>query len=127
MKAKKNALEWTVFGVSAVIIAATVALLVHDAITSKGKSRPDLRVTTGEITPRSGGYAVSVVVANVGDATAEQALIQIALRSGEEVVETAELIIAFVPRKSQREASVVFRRDPACCKVVAHTIAYETP
>ena len=127
MKTKKNALEWTVFGVSAVIIAATVALLVHDAVISKGKSRPDLRVSTGEITPRSGGYAVPVIVTNVGDATAEQARIQIALMSGGEAVETAELIIAFVPRKSQREASVVFRRDPACCEVVAHTIAHETP
>ena len=127
MKTKKNALEWTVFGVSAVIIAAMVALLIHDATTSEEKALPDLRVTLGEPAPRSGGYVVPVVVANVGDATAEQARIQIVLRSGKDVVEIAELMIAFVPRKSQREASVVFRRDPACCEMVAHTIAYETP
>lgn len=126
MNAQKNALEWTVFGVSIGVIATIVALLVHGAANSRDK-RPDLRVTTRAATTHSGGYLVPVVVSNDGDGTAEQARIRIALVSGKTEVETAELMIAFVPRKSMREASVVFHHDPACCEIVARTIAYEKP
>ncbi|HEX6098231.1 MAG TPA: hypothetical protein VF432_18025 [Thermoanaerobaculia bacterium] len=127
MKAKKNALEWTVFGASVAVIGAVVALLVHAAVTSQRDKRPALRVATREATREPEGYLVPVIVSNDGDATAEQARIRIALMAGSEEVEAAELMIAFVPRKSQREASVVFRRDPACCAIVARTIAYEKP
>lgn len=127
MNAQKNALEWTVFGVSIAVIATIVALLVHGAASSRDDKRPDLRVTTRAATTHSGGYLVPVVVTNDGDGTAEQARIRIALVSGKAEVETAELVIAFVPRKSRREASVVFHRDPACCEIVARTIAYEKP
>lgn len=126
MREKKNALEWTVFGLSLIVIAAAVALLAMDAL-SPHDVHPDLRVTTGAPVRSSGGYAVPVTVSNHGDATAEQARIEIALVSGGEEVEAAELTIAFVPRKSERKGWVVFRRNPSCCTVEARAVAYERP
>lgn len=126
MKAKKNALEWTVFGVSAAIIAMTVALLAVSAVRSKGGA-PDLRIETGDPIGSSDGHTIPVVVSNRGDVTAEQARIEIALVADGVEVEKAELTIAFVPRKSRRAGAVVFRRDPRCCVVTTRTVAYERP
>jgi uncharacterized protein (TIGR02588 family) len=126
MRVKKNALEWAVFGISTVVIAATVALLVRGAMTSSSE-RPELAVTSGPASRVAAGYLVPVVVTNEGDVTAEQARIRVALLSGTNEVEAAELLIAFVPRGSSREGSVLFRRDPACCVIVARAVAYENP
>lgn len=126
MKPTKNAVEWSVFGFSVIVIGIAVALLVDDALSSAGK-RPDLHVETGAPVRSSDGYMVPVVVSNRGDETAEQARIKIALTLDGEAVESAELTIAFVPRKSERQGSVVFRRDPRCCVVAASTVAYEKP
>ncbi|MGZ8711160.1 MAG: hypothetical protein ACXW28_13145 [Thermoanaerobaculia bacterium] len=127
MKTRKNALEWTVFGVSAVIIAMTVALLAGSAVRSKERGAPDLRIETGAPIRSSDGHTVPVVVSNRGDVTAEQARVEIALVADGEEVEKAELTIAFVPQKSRRAGAVVFRRDPRCCVITARTVAYEEP
>ncbi len=126
MKAKKNALEWTVFAASVLIIGGVVALLVRGAMQSNEK-QPDLKIETGAPVRSSDGYTVPVIVRNEGSGTAEQARIRMALVENGRDVETAELVITFVPRQSRREGWVVFRRDPACCTVAARTLAYEKP
>lgn len=126
MKAEKNAVEWTVFGVSLVLISATIALLVTGEVSSK-EMPPDLRIETRSPSRSSGGFAVPVIVTNSGDTTAEEAHVEVALMSEGEAIETAELVIAFVPRQSRREGWVVFREDPSCCSVVARAVSYEKP
>lgn len=126
MKAKKNAIEWTVFAISIAIIAVTAWLLLDDAV-SMGEKKANLRVATGKPVQSADGYAVPVVVTNDGDATAEQARIEMVLMANGKAVETSELTVAFVPRKSRREGVVVFRHDPACCELVTRTVAYEKP
>lgn len=126
MKAQKNAIEWTVFAISIAIIAVTAWLLLDDAV-SMGEKRANLRVEAGKPAQTADGYAVPVVVTNDGDATAEQARIEMVLLADGKEVETSELTMAFVPRKSRREGVVIFRHDPACCELVARTVAYEKP
>ncbi len=126
MKAKKNLLEWTVFGASVAVIIATIALLVAGGSGTRRKM-PDLRVDIGTPVPASTGFSVPIVVSNAGDVTAEQVSVEIVLQSERETVERAELAIAFVPRRSKREGWVVFRRDPRCCVVAAGAMAYAKP
>ena len=124
-KPKKNAVEWTVFAVSLVVIAVTVALLFRGSL--EPRLPPDLQLTAGTPVASSGGYAIPIAVSNRGDDTAEQARIEVALMSGAREVETSELTIAFVPGRSRREGWVIFRHDPRCCQLRLRTVSFELP
>ena len=125
-KPEKNAVEWSVFAVSALILLATVVYLAAAAIREK-KVPPDLRVTTAGAVATPGGHRMEVTVANNGDTSAEQVRIEIALRRGDEEVERAELEIVYVPRKSERKGWVTFRNDPQCCSVTSRAMSYDVP
>lgn len=126
MNAQKNALEWAVFGVSALLIGAVIAILIVTAVRSTDLP-PSLQVTTGAARASGVSYQVPVQVENTGDATAEQALIEVVLLTGEREVERAELTMAFVPRHSSRKGHVIFRRDPRCCSISARVVGHESP
>ena len=123
---KKNALEWTVFGVSVAIIIATVAVLVVSEL-KPGERPPSLQIELGTPSPAGDRFRVPVRVQNSGEDTAEEARIEILLESDDGVVERAELSFAFVPRNSSREGWVVFSRDPRCCTIKARPVGYTKP
>ena len=123
---KKNALEWVVFAVSACIVLASLGYLAVSAVRG-GHTPPDLRVFAGTPNARAGVHRVPILVRNAGDSTAESVHVEVVLRRGEREVERAELDLAFVPRKSEREAWVTFREDPRCCAIVARAVGYEKP
>lgn len=125
-KLNKNAIEWTVFAGSILVIACVVALLVRGSVAST-ETPPDLRVAVGRASRSSTGFVIPIRVENAGDTTAEQAKVEVLLQREGAEVETAELTIAFVPGKSQRNGWVVFNRDPQCCTVEARAVSYEAP
>lgn len=126
MNVKKNVVEWAVFFVSVAVIVATTILLLSASSRSDG-GVADLRISTGTPVPSSGGFGVPVIVSNAGDATAEQAVIEVVLQSGEKEMERAELTLALVPRRSEREGLVIFKKDPRCCTISTRATAYEKP
>lgn len=123
---EKNAVEWSVFAISAVIVALAVGYLAVAAIREK-KAPPDLQITTGSAAGTRAGHRIEVKVRNAGDTSAEQVQIEVTLRRGEEEVERAELDIVYVPRKSERTGWVTFRNDPRCCSIVTRAMSYDTP
>jgi len=125
-KPEKNAVEWSVFILSAIIIVSTIAFLAMAAIREK-KVPPELHVTTGAPETTHGGHRIEVKVTNKGDLSAEQVRIEVALRRGDDEIERAELDIIYVPRKSEREGWVTFRNDPRCCDVTTRAVSYEAP
>ena len=125
-KHEKNAVEWSVFAISAVIVALAVGYLALAALREK-KTPPDLRITTGSASATSAGHRVEVKVQNAGDTSAEQVQIEVTLRRGEEEVERADLEILYVPRKSERTGWVTFRNDPRCCAIATRAMSYDTP
>ena len=125
MKQRKNMLEWAVFGVSAVAIAAVLTALL--AGIPSGDAPPSLNVTVGAPAAVAGSYRLPVIVENRGDRTAEDAHIEVALTEGEQVMERGELTIAFVPRGSKREGWVTFRHDPRRFTIVARATGFNEP
>ena len=125
MKAQKNTLEWAVFAISLALILAVVAILLRSGATT-GQAPPALSVTAGSPSPAPGGHQIPVLVRNEGQSV-EEARIEVSLMQGDAVVERAELMIEFVPEKSEREGWVVFQRDPRCCTVTARAVAFEKP
>ena len=123
---EKNAVEWSVFAVSAIIIALTTGYLAVSAIRGK-KTPPDLHISAGPPEGTHGGHRIEVKVTNNGDLSAEQVRVEVALRRGDEEVERADLDIIYVPRKSERKGWVTFRNDPRCCAVTTRAVSYDAP
>jgi uncharacterized protein (TIGR02588 family) len=109
---KKNALEWSVFGASVILIAAVLALLVANGVRSKNLP-PSLEISAGEASREGSVYRLPLRVVNRGDTTAEDARIEIILFRGSEEIERAELAMPFVPKRSSRKGWVEFLHDPA--------------
>jgi uncharacterized protein (TIGR02588 family) len=124
-KITKNWLEWTVFGVSAALIALVIGFLIFESATI-GDALPDIQVRTGTPEPRTGYFAVPLEVTNKGDQTAEGVHIEVVLRSGGQE-ENADLEIAFLPRRGAREAWVTFKTDPRQGTLEARVLGYEKP
>lgn len=123
----KNALEWSVFAASAVVVVAVLVYLGWSAI-HDSQTPPDLRIFTGAaIAAAADTYRVPVVVRNDGQSTAESVRIEVLLLRGGEEVERAELELPFVPRQSEREGWVTFHHDPRCCTLQSRAVGYETP
>lgn len=123
---KKNVLEWSVFAVSACVVAATLGYLAVNAVRAE-HTPPNLRIFAGAPGRHEGFHRIPLIVRNTGDATAESVRIEVVLRRGEKEVERAELDLAFVPRKSEREGWVTFHEDPRGCAVVTRAVSYELP
>jgi uncharacterized protein (TIGR02588 family) len=124
-KINKNWLEWTVFGVSAALIALVIGFLIFESATL-GDALPDIQVRTGTPEARTGYFAVPLEVTNKGDQTAEGVHIEVVLRSGGKE-EHADLEIAFLPRRGAREAWVTFKTDPRQGTLEARVLGYEKP
>ena len=124
-KINKNWLEWTVFGVSAVLIVLVIGFLIFESATI-GDALPDIQVQTGKPEARTDHFAVPLEVTNKGDQTAEGVHIEVVLRAGGKE-ERADLEIAFLPRRGTREAWVTFKTDPRDGKLESRVLGYEKP
>lgn len=125
MKIHKNWLEWTVFGVSAAMIATVIGFLLYECATM-GEALPDIQLHLGTPEARSGYFAVPLEVTNKGDQTAEGVHIEVLLRAGGKE-ERADLEVQFLPRRGVREAWVTFKSDPRNGTLEARVLGYEKP
>lgn len=125
----KHPLEWAVFALSAVLVAATAGYLAYDAI--RGEEIPPLlSVEIGKPEPRAGaggGWSVPVTVRNDGHETAEGVRVEVTLESPGSPPETADFDVAFVPRESEREGWVTFKGDASRGRLTGRAVGYEKP
>ena len=121
----KNRLEWTVFGVSVVLIAGVLGLLLQRHVTS-GTGPAAIRITLGEAVSSGAAYAVPVEVRNSGDTTVEDVHVSVTLTGGGRG-ESSEVTLPYVPYRSQRRAWVTFSRQPSTGQLEARVIGYREP
>lgn len=125
-KFDKNWFEWTVFGISAVLVLGTLVFLVRDASTAR--TPPDVIVELGEAVPGTAGHRLPLQIINRGGETAQDIHVEVVMESGTGEKETADVVIAFLPRGSRREAWVTFRGDPRSSKnIEARALDYQVP
>ncbi|PKV62845.1 hypothetical protein [Pontibacter ramchanderi] len=123
----KNALEWTVFAISLVLVLAILAYLGYMAYTSK-PSTPDLTVEYFHDPAPHAPQRYRVVVENKGGETAEEVQVELTLQRDGEEVEQAELSIAFSPKESKREGWVIFRENiRQTDSLAARVVSYKRP
>lgn len=117
----KNLLEWTVFGVSAALIAGVAGLLLHKHFTT-GDRPADLMIVVGRPVASGQGYAVPIDVRNTGDTSAEDVTVSVTLPGTEP--EASDVTIPYVPYRSARRGWVMFSRDPGAARLEARVVGY---
>jgi uncharacterized protein (TIGR02588 family) len=122
---RKNALEWAVFAVSAVVIAALLATLAYHE-TTRPDSPPDLRVEAVGDRATAGGHAVTLQVRNLGGTTAATVTIE-AVLAGRGTNERGQVVLPFVPAGSTRTGEVLFSRKPEPGELTVRVSGYERP
>ncbi|WP_018479167.1 hypothetical protein [Pontibacter roseus] len=123
----KNALEWTVFAISLLLVLSILAYLGYQVYTDKPSS-PDLVVEHYHDPSENAPQRYRVLVHNRGGETAEEVQVELALQRGGEELETAELSIGFAPKDSKREGWVSFKNAPGKTDtLVARVMSYKRP
>ena len=106
----KNRLEWVVFAVSAVLIAAVLGTLVRFEA-SRPDTPPELSVRVTGARASGDGYAVTVEVENRGGEAATGVGIEVELRGA--VPERGQLELPVVPHAAIRTGEVMASSSPA--------------
>jgi len=129
-KVEKNWLEWSVFGVSLVLVLRTLAYLVYEA-TTMGNQPPIIEAQLGAPQQQQAGeFAVPVTLINRGDQPAAGVTVEVTLEgSGGAAaeIERGEFSVPFLPRGATREGRVSFRADPRAGQLKARVLGYEQP
>lgn len=126
-KVRKNNLEWVVFSVSAAVIAFVTGFLIYQAFHSEPEQPPDIVVETGAAQKQQEKFIMPVKITNNGEQTAEDVNIIITIEKDGHSLEEASFVVPFIPRKSEREAWVVFTKDPAQGKVTGKATGFNVP
>ena len=131
-KLQKNALEWSVFALSLLLVGATLWYLVRETLTAQ-ESPPHIALKLGKpqllqnLSKEAPSFIVSVEATNKGWQTAEGVHIEVELQRGKEEPQTADFEIAFLPRNSSREGWVAFKGKPENINLSARVLGYEIP
>lgn len=111
--------------ISAVLVAAVVAVLAWDAV---HPDRPvSLDVSTG--TPRAVGrhWHVPIVVRNSGDVAAQEVNVSVSLHHPDTTVRDIDIRIDWLPGRSERAIDAVFAVDPSRGKLTAEVQSFDEP
>lgn len=121
----KNVLEWVVFGISCVLVSASVGFLAIQAI-QHHQDHADLRVQPGEVILRKGVAIVPIKLTNHGSVTAAEVTIEVeaAFPSGPK---TAGFSVDYIPRGGTREGFVVFDEPIAPTEIRSRVAGYTEP
>lgn len=123
--AGKNALEWTIFALSTILVGAIVVILGLDALRWKeGPAR--LEIVTGEAKVGDGLLQVPIHVTNRGETVAMNVNVEVADPSSPQGT-TATVSFDFIPRGATREGRAIFPPDQDPRKLEARISGYELP
>ena len=125
-KVEKNWLEWTVFGLSLVLVLVVLGYLVYWEATSTERP-PNIRIELGDPERRGEHFYVPVTLHNEGDETAEGVHVVVTLTKGD-TTEEGEFEIPFLPHHSRREGAVAFKTNPVeSDELTARVAGYQKP
>ncbi len=122
---EKNWLEWSVFGISALLVLGMLGYLVYNGATSTS-SPPLLSVSVGQGEQHGAQYLVPITVSNAGSQTAEAVQVTLTL-TGTQPSEVSSVQLNYVPRGSQRQAWVTFHSDPHSGSIEARIEGFAQP
>jgi uncharacterized protein (TIGR02588 family) len=126
IRPEKNWIEWLVFALGIVIIAATVGVLLHAAVTVEEEAPVSIELTLGDAREDHGNFLVPVEVRNHGARAAANVRIEVVLTAsaGEE---RAAFVLDYAPGRSVRHVEVNFSHDPREGRLSGRAVGFELP
>ena len=124
-QADKNWLEWVVFAVSLLVIAAIIGTLVVGVLSNKD-SPARLEVFLGDVREERGAFVVPVVVQNTGGRAAAAVRVEVILEAGN-FSERSGFDLSYSPAGSLRRGEVTFSRDPRQGTLKSRVPGFELP
>ena len=121
----KNALEWTVFAASCLLVLATLVILIMDAATA-GQSPAKIRVQPGQPYQADGRLWIPVEVSNSGGRAAAAIEVE-ASRPSQPGESPAGISIDYLPRGATRKGQVSFPVSKADVPVEFRVSSFQEP
>lgn len=122
---KKNVLEWSIFGLSLVLLAAVLAALAHQALTI-GEEPARLSITLGTPVVGHGQVRIPLKVSNDGDSPAVAVAIEVTgMLDGAR--EASPLTFDYIPRHAHRAGWVSFPNEVIPSALSARVLGYADP
>lgn len=124
---KKNAFEWSVFGMSLLLTVSLISYLIYQ-IFVYNPTPPHLVVRHAVESDQSMHYTVHLTVSNTGGQTAENVKVEVVLYQAPMEEERASITMTYVPKGSEEEGWVTFKTDPAQAdSLVTYVLGYTKP
>lgn len=119
-------LEWLTAAFGLALVLFCVAFLLYQAFSGKAEP-PDVTFEVERVYDTRGGFLVEIHIFNRGATTAAGLQVEGSLREDDEVVETSELTLGYLPPHSEREAGLFFTRDPRGLELSLRAKGYQEP
>lgn len=118
--------EWIVAGFGALLVLATVAILVFEAI-DEGSRVPEISVRVDTVVALPGGeYVARITAENAGDETAATLRLEGIHRLDGET-QVSSITLDYLPPRSSRAAGLIFQRDPRRGELILLPRSYREP
>jgi uncharacterized protein (TIGR02588 family) len=117
---------WGIGLLGLLFILGSIGFMLYEAAAGDS-SPPDVTLQVESILPTKHGFLVEFRANNEGGRTAEGLTVEGELRNGEEVVESSETTIEYVPSHSERAGGLFFTQDPREYELELRAKGYETP
>lgn len=118
--------EWVVFGISCLIVALVVGVVLVDWLA--GPLRPPaFSLEQSAVERREGQWHLPVAVTNTGDETATQLQVRATVEHPDGSSDTADQVIDFIAGGEEVELTFVFGERPERDRVTVAVVAYQEP
>lgn len=103
--------EWVLSGLCACLVVLMIGYVLYRAVVASD-AQPELSVVIERIEPAAQGFRVLFDAVNQGDATAASVKIVGEVRQGEAVVEESDVVLDYLPARSEQKGALLFNSDP---------------
>jgi uncharacterized protein (TIGR02588 family) len=104
-------LEWIVGALGAALVCGSIGFLVYHAL-ARDQTPPDIRIVAERVLDLQNGYLVQFRAFNQGNSAAAEVGIEGELAGPDGDTEVSEVVLDYLPPRSDREGGLVFSRDP---------------
>ena len=118
-------LEWIVGGLGALLVGGAIVFLVYHSLT-RDRTPPDVRVIAERVLDLQNGYLVQFRAFNQGGSAAAELTIEGKL-AGPDGTELSEVVLDYLPPRSDREGGLVFSADPRAGQLSLRAKSYAKP
>jgi uncharacterized protein (TIGR02588 family) len=119
-------LERIVGGLGAVLVGGAIAFLVYHSL-ARDQTPPDVRVVAQRVLDLENGYLVQFRAFNQGGSAAAELTIEGELAGPDGDTEVSEVVLDYLPPRSDREGGLVFSRDPRAGQLSLRAKGYARP